>query len=64
MKLDNTEHFSRSVSRSQRLLLITKRKKPHNIGETLVEPCILHAAKIMHGESNKDKLKKLSLIPQ
>lgn len=40
-------------------------KKPHNIGETLVKPCVLHATKIVLGESNKDKLKNyLSLIPQ
>lgn len=64
MKLDNTEHFSSSVSRSQRFhmrFFSLKREKTLNIGETLVKPCILHAAKIVLGESNKDKLKIISL---
>lgn len=43
------------------LFSLQKGKKSHNIGETLVKACILHAAKIVLRESNKDKLKKLSL---
>jgi hypothetical protein len=44
-----------------RLLFSLQKGEPSQTEETLVKPFILHAAKIVLGESNKDKLKKISL---
>ena len=38
-------------------LRITKLKKPHNIGETLVKPCLLECAKLVLGDTACKKLK-------
>ena len=42
-------------------LLIVRAKKPHNVGETLVKPCILSAAKLVLGEDSYQKLSEISL---
>ena len=42
-------------------LLIVGAKKTHNIGETLVKPCILSAAKVVLGEDSYQKLSEISL---
>ena len=41
-------------------LLIVRAKKPHNMGETLVKPCILSAAKLILGEDSYQKLSEIS----
>ena len=38
-------------------LLIAKSKKPHNIGETMVKPCLLQCAKLVLGDTACNKLK-------
>lgn len=40
--------------------MIARTKKPHNIGETLIKPCILKAASLVLGEAS---VKKLGTIP-
>jgi hypothetical protein len=42
-------------------LLIAKAEKPHTIGETLLEPCILSAAKTLLIEEIDKKFQKISL---
>ena len=66
MKLDRggvfRQDLSKAVEASYEIsLLIARRKEPHNIGETLVKPCILTAAKILLGEDSYQKLSKISL---
>lgn len=41
--------------------MITRAKKPHNIGETLIKPCMLKAASLVLGEISSKKLAKVSL---
>ena len=66
VKLDRDGDFRQDLSKAVEAsyeisLLIERRKKPHNIGETLVKPCILTAAKILLGEDSYQKLSKISL---
>lgn len=66
MKLDSTGVFHQDttnvVEASYELaLLIAKEKKAHTIGETLVKPCMLTAAKIVLGDESRQKLSKISL---
>ena len=41
--------------------MIAQAKKPHNIGETLIKPCMLKASSLVLGKSNSKKLAKISL---
>ena len=41
--------------------MIAKAKKPHNIGETLIKPCLLRTSSLMLGETHCKKLSKISL---
>ena len=66
VKLDRDGDFRQDLSKVVEAsyeisLLIARRNKPHNIGETLVKPCILTAAKILLGEDSYQKLSKISL---
>ena len=54
-KLDQTEMFwptnTAAVHASYAIdLHVAKTKKPHNIGETLLKPCILESVKLVLGE--------------
>lgn len=42
-------------------LLIAKDKKPNSIGESLVKPCIIKAAKLLLDQKSVDKLAQISL---
>ena len=42
-------------------LQVAKAKKPHNIAETLIKPCLVECAGILLGESAKSKIKMVSL---
>ena len=42
-------------------LQLAKAKKPHNIAETLIKPCLVECAGILFGESAKSKINKVSL---
>ena len=42
-------------------LQIAKAKKPHNIAETLIKPCLVECAGILFGESAKSKINKVSV---
>src|SRR5215469_15579232 len=42
-------------------LLIAKQKKPHTIGEKLVKPCMLEAARLVLDQNCVNKLNKISL---
>ena len=41
---------------------IAKSKKPHEIGEELIKPCILEMAKIVLGKGAEKKLQQVSLL--
>nr|XP_039272720.1 protein ZBED8-like [Styela clava] len=41
--------------------MIARAKKPHNIGETFIKPCMLKAASLVLGEKNSKKLANISL---
>ena len=43
-------------------LHVAKTKKPHNIGETLLKPCILESVKLVLGEKASQTMKQLSLF--
>ena len=42
-------------------LHVAKTKKPHNIGETLLKPCILKSVKLVLGEKASQTMKQISL---
>ena len=42
-------------------LHVAKTTKPHNIGETLLKPCILESVKLVLGEKAPQTLKQISL---
>ena len=42
-------------------LHVAKTKKPHNIGETLLKPCILESVKLVLGEKASQTMKQISL---
>ena len=42
-------------------LFIAKQKKPHTIGETLVKPCMLEAARLLLDQKCVNKLNQISL---
>ena len=65
-KLDQTEMFWRTnkaaVHASYAIALhVSKTKKPHNIGETLLKPCILESVKLVLGEKAFQTMKQISL---
>ena len=41
---------------------VTMAKKPHNIAEILIKPCLVECAGILFGERAKSKIKKISLF--
>ena len=41
--------------------MIAPAKKPHNIGETLIKPCMIKAASLVLGVASSNKLAKISL---
>ena len=42
-------------------LQISKHKKPHTIGETLIKPCALNIVKLILGETSAKKIQRVSL---
>ncbi|KAI6656267.1 Zinc finger protein [Oopsacas minuta] len=50
-----------SAKKRKSLDYYIKGKKPHSIGESLLKPCILSAAKFVLGEESAKKLSKISL---
>ena len=65
-KLDQTGMFWRTnkaaVHASYAIALhVAKTKKPHNIGETLLKPCILESVKLVLGENASQTMKQISL---
>ena len=67
MKIACAENFSQLSSAElieasfEIAQMIAQAKKPHNIGETLIKPCMLKASSLVLGESNSKKLAKISL---
>ena len=66
MRLDSTGQFRTDlkaiVTASYKVSLqVAKAKKPHNIGETLIKPCLVACADILLGESAAAKMKQVSL---
>ena len=67
MKIICAENFGQSSSAEvveasyEIAQMIAQAKKPHNIGETLIKPCMLKASSLALGESNRKKLAKISL---
>ena len=58
-RLDSTGHFARQNEAAleasyQIALRIAQTKKPHTIGEDLMKPCILEAAKAVFGEQQSN----------
>ena len=65
-KLDQTGIFWRTniaaVLASYAIALhVIKTKKPHNIGETLLKPCILESVKLVLGQKATQTMKQISL---
>ena len=65
-KLDQTGMFWRTnkaaVHASYAIALhVAKTKKPHNIGETLLKPCVLESVKLVLGEKASQTMKQISL---
>ena len=65
-KRDETGMFWRtnkaSVHASYAIALhVAKTKKPHNIGETLLKPCILESVKLVLGQKVSQTTKQISL---
>ena len=65
-KLNQTGMFWRTnkaaVHASYAIALhVAKTKKPHNIGETLLKPCILESVKLVLGEKASQTMKQISL---
>ena len=65
-KLDQTGMFwhtdKAAVHASYAIALhVAKTKKPHNIGETLLKPCILKCVKLVLGEKASQTMKRISL---
>ena len=65
-KLDQAGMFWRTnkaaVHASYAIALhVAKTKKPHNIGETLLKPCILESVKLVLGEKASQTIKQRSL---
>ena len=68
-KLDQTGMFWRTnkaaVHASYAIALhVEKTKTPHNIGETLLKPCILESVKLVLGEKASQTMKQISLSNQ
>ena len=68
MKILSADSFCQSSSAEvveasfEIALIIAQAKKPHNIGETLIKPCMLKATSLVWGETNSKKLAKVSLL--
>ena len=65
-KLDQTEMFWRTnkaaVHASHAIALhVAKTKMPHNIGETLLKPCMLDCVKLVLGQKASQTMKQISL---
>lgn len=66
MRMDTDGAFqaqSRSVVEAsfEVALLIAKTKKPHNIAENLIKPCLVTCAKLLLGDSAASQMKQVSL---
>ena len=67
MKIACAENFSQLSSAElveasfEIAQMIVQAKKPQNIGETLIKPCMLKVSSLVLGESNSKKLAKISL---
>ena len=66
MKMKSARQFQTQsnaiISASYAVFLqVAKAKKPNNIAETLIKPCLVECAGILLGESAKSKIKKVSL---
>ena len=54
--------FAKAVEASFKIAnLIVLAKKPHNIGETSIKPCMVKAARLVLGEDNRKDLAKICL---
>ena len=68
MKIICAENFGQSSSAEvveasyEIAQMISQAKKTHNIGETLIKPCMLKASSLVLGETNSKKLAKISLL--
>ena len=65
-KLDQTGMFWRTNKVAVHALYaialhVARTKKPHNIGETLLKPCILESVKLVVGEKTSQTMKQISL---
>ena len=67
MKIASKETFCQSPSAEivetsfEIAHIIARAKKPHNIGETLIKPCMIKAASLVLGVASSNKLAKISL---
>ena len=67
MKISSKETFCQSPSAEvveayfEIANMIAQAKKPHNIGETLIKPCMIKAASLVLGVASSNKLAKISL---
>ena len=66
MKIASKETFRQSPSAEvveasfEIANMIAQAKKPHNIGETLIKPCMIKAASLVLGVASSNKLAKIS----
>ena len=65
-KMDSSGAFRQQTSKVveasyEFAMLIAKRKKSHNIGETLIKPSVLRAAELVLGKDSANKLSQISL---
>ena len=67
MKIASKETFCQSPSAEvveasfEIANMISQAKKPHNIGETLIKPCMIKAASLVLRVASSNKLAKISL---
>ena len=66
VKLDNSGSFRQQTSKVveasyEIAMLISKSKKSHNIGESLIKPSILRVAEFVLGKDSANKLSQISL---
>ena len=66
MRLDNTVQFqttSKAILTASYAvsLQVAKAKKPHNIAKTLIKPCLVECANILHDSNAVSKIKQVSL---
>ncbi|XP_055491352.1 protein FAM200C-like [Leucoraja erinacea] len=64
--IDSTGHYTCQIeavleASYQIAYRIAQTKKPHTIGEELIKPCLLEAAKLVLGEQQSNKFRQISL---